>query len=120
MKAFFLYFHHVTLSTHTIILNALALLCLAEIMKTKGNLAGEITNINANKDERRDLNSAATPDVLAPKSGEVEKNLDWEKPAWTQDAGLKSTAKGEKLKTKGDLAKPITFPSKYCVFGSLW
>jgi hypothetical protein len=82
----------------------------AEIMKAQGNLAGEITMINKNKDESRDINPVAKDAKLAGAAADGDKDLSWEKPAWTQNAGLKSTTKGEKMKTKGDLAKPITFP----------
>lgn len=36
----------------------------------------------------------------------------WKKPEWT-NATLKSTDKGESLKSGGNLANPITFPKKY-------
>ena len=65
-------------------------------MKTGGNLAGEITHINKNKDESRDINSAANSGNLHGGSAGDDKDLSWEKPAWTQNAGLKSTAKGTK------------------------
>lgn len=41
-----------------------------------------------------------------------EKGIGWQKPAWaTGGPKLKSTAKGEKLKSgSNDLARPITFP----------
>ena len=81
----------------------------AEVMKTEGNLAREITHINKEKDPSRDLNSAATAEQLKEAAAAGDKNLAWEKPDWTKDAGLKHTKKGEKLKTKGDLARPITF-----------
>ena len=61
--------------------------------KTGGNLASEITNIKDQADE---------------------KGIGWQKPAWATQGGaanLKSTAKGEKLKSgQADLARPITFP----------
>ena len=60
----------------------------------KGNLAGEITHINKNKDESRDINAAGNASDLHGGSGGDEKDLSWEKPAWTQDAGLKTTKKG--------------------------
>merc|ERR1712232_728748 len=105
----------------------------AEAMKTSGNLAKEITHVNANKDASRDVNSTANTEILhqAGGAGEkdvswekpswtkgaglksaqgTEKDVSWEKPAWAQNAGLKSTKKGEKLKENGNLAKPITFP----------
>ena len=64
-------------------------------MKTSGNLAAEITHVNKNKDESRDINSAANAEKLSGAGGGAEKDVSWEKPAWTQNAGLKSTAKGE-------------------------
>lgn len=81
----------------------------ADKMKS-GNLAKEITHINANKDTSRDTNSTANADILTNKAEAGGKDISWEKPAWAQNAGLKSTKKGEKLKEKGDLARPITFP----------
>jgi len=105
----------------------------ADAMKA-GNLAKEITLVNANKDESRDTNSKANADILKAKTevsekdvswekpswakdtglkskgNSNEKDTSWEKPAWAQSAGLKSTAKGSKLAKDGNLAKPITFP----------
>lgn len=62
-----------------------------EAAKSGQNLASDITNIKESADE---------------------KGIGWEKPAWaTGGAQLKSTAKGEKLKSgQSDLARPITFP----------
>lgn len=62
-------------------------------MKTGGNLAAEITHINKHKDESRDINSAADPGGLQHGSGGGDKDLAWEKPAWTKDAGLNQTGK---------------------------
>lgn len=66
--------------------------------------------INKQKDETRDINPVATNAQLNQSDAHSDKNLAWEKPDWTKSAGLKTTKKGEKLKTKGDLARPITFP----------
>ena len=63
-------------------------------MKTGGNLAAEITHINKHKDESRDINSAANASDLHSGGGSVQKDLAWEKPAWTKDAGLNQTGKG--------------------------
>jgi len=52
--------------------------------KTGQNLAKEITHVNKNKDEARDVNYDANP------------------------LYLKSTEKGSDVRTKGDLAKPVT------------
>jgi len=50
----------------------------AEIMKTAGNLAGEITMINKNKDESRDISADAANVALKGATG-TDKDLSWEK-----------------------------------------
>ena len=75
-------------------------------MKTSGNLASEITHVNKNKDESRDINSAANAGVLQGGGGGAEKDLSWEKPAWTQNAGLKTTAKGATHRCRFTLLSP--------------
>lgn len=46
---------------------------------------------------------------MADNSNEVEDDGLWEKPAWAKGGlKLKSTGKAEAMKTKGDLAAPIT------------
>ena len=47
-------------------------------MKTQGNLAGEITHINKNKDETRDINSEANVPLKGAAGGDG-KDLSWEK-----------------------------------------
>jgi hypothetical protein len=64
-------------------------------MKGSGNLAHEITHINKNKDESRDINSAAQATRLQGAGDGGDKDLSWEKPDWTKDAGLKTTGKGK-------------------------
>ena len=66
----------------------------AEIIKQGGTLAHEITHINKNKDESRDINPVAKAAQLQEAGDSGGKDLSWEKPDWTKDAGLKSTAKG--------------------------
>ena len=39
---------------------------------------------------------------------EEERDIGWKKPAWTQNAGLKKTGKGEAAKQGSNLASPIT------------
>jgi len=82
----------------------------ADTVKTGGNLSKEITHINANKDTSRDINSAANSDMLQKKGESGGNDISWEKPSWASNAGLKSTKKGQKMKEKGDIARPITFP----------
>ena len=97
-------------------------------MKTGGNLAGEITHINKNKDESRDISSAANSVQLAGAAADNNKDTSWEKPAWTQNAGLKSTAKGkggilrecsfslEQLRSLGNFPFPISNASFCFIF----
>lgn len=66
-------------------------------MKTSGNLASEITMVNKNKDESRDVNAAANAGVLHGGGGGSEQDVSWEKPSWTQNAGLKQTGKGREI-----------------------
>jgi len=37
-----------------------------------------------------------------------DRDLSWQKPDWTKNTKLRSTGKAEAMKTKGDLASPIT------------
>jgi hypothetical protein len=90
-------------------------------MMTEGNLASAITNLPHSKGEgegnfskpewtggvgestiRGDL---AKPITNLPHAG--EKDLSFEKPAWTQNAGLRGTGKGEALKSGKEIARPI-------------
>eukprot|EP00797_Seminavis_robusta_P016493 Sro2460_g328270.2 (96) ;mRNA; r:10941-11543 len=64
----------------------------ADKMK-EGNLAAEITHVNKNKDASRDINAAANSEVLHSGGGGDDKDVSWEKPSWTKDAGLKNTGK---------------------------
>ena len=66
-------------------------------MKGTGNLASEITHVNKNKDAARDLNAVGNTGVLSGAGGAADKDVSWEKPSWTQNAGLKSTAKGRRI-----------------------
>jgi hypothetical protein len=50
-------------------------------------------------------------DMLKNKGVPVEKNIEWEKPAWTKTSLLRQTSKADILKREGNLARPITFLS---------
>lgn len=92
----------------------------AHLMKTEGNLAGPITNLpHSNKDgpfskpewtgDHKESNvhgDLAKPITNLPHSG-GGKNLSFEKPAWTTNAGLKGTGKGDALKNGQEIARPI-------------
>ena len=79
-------------------------------VKAGENLAAPITDLPHVGNKNSGVNEEVQPDSVVKNKGiqGEEKNLDWEKPSWTKNAGLKSTGKGSDMKAQGNLAKPIT------------
>ena len=92
----------------------------ADVMKTEGNLAAPITSLPHQKadgpfqkpewtgdvkDQPRPEGKIEKPITELPHSG--DKNLAFEKPEWTKNAGLAATGKGEALKSGKEIARPI-------------
>lgn len=70
-------------------------------LKTEGNLAKPITNLpHIGKDFDKDEPGAAQFD-------EHGKKIEWEKPDWTKKPVLKTTQKGEKVKSGETISRPI-------------
>lgn len=88
-----------------------------------GNLAKPITNLPHQKDQGPGFSkpewtdevgesglgdkSLAKPITTLPHGAAADKSLEFAKPEWTKDAGLATTGKADKLKSGGDIARPI-------------
>lgn len=88
-----------------------------------GNLAKPITNLPHQKDQGPGFSKPEWTDEVAGKDsigqkdlakpitdlphGAGDSNLSFAKPAWTKDDGLQNTGKGDKLKSGGDISRPI-------------
>lgn len=81
-------------------------------LKTEGNLAKPVTFPEGKGDG---INREVQPKTVLTNKGvaptePAEKMIEWERPDWATSLKLKATGKADILKTKGNLAKPITFP----------
>jgi hypothetical protein len=92
----------------------------AHLMKTEGNLAAPITNLPHSKPEGNFAKPEWTGDVKESQiQGDLAKpitnlphssngkDLSFEKPAWTKNAGLRGTGAGAALKDGKDIARAI-------------